>query len=326
VTRAKPLGYARKGTNSPVTNNLTPIVRRCLILLAVFCSNFSSSHGQETATEKFEMGVWSVPPGFLNSVSSQDLSRKRLTGFRAKQPPGLSQYDARDFLTALGVEFPPGSEAIFDASAGNLVVRNTRENLELVDILTGGPVVVPFNPTVSISTYECALPAYFSTVTALWPSYFKLTESGAELTLLDRVSAVTKSGIRTAMNHVNSPISATPYRPPGANTSPPSFQKGEWGTIAESEIVVGPDGKTIDANVIYFFRQAGAHNISSDVSLNTSFTTMDGHPVVLSISPSPRKGRFIIVVANVSLASYRDWGLEKAPSSEVSATPEKSEP
>jgi general secretion pathway protein D len=43
--------------------------------------------------------------------------------------------DARTFLESSGVQFPPGSSAYFLASSSKLIVRNTQENLDLIDIL-----------------------------------------------------------------------------------------------------------------------------------------------------------------------------------------------
>jgi hypothetical protein len=305
---------------------------RATVLAMLLVLEFAA-FGQESApaNQKFEIGVWNVPRGFIeaiNSSSSQSTPLKLVPGFRSNQPPGLSQYDAKEFLELSGITFPPGSEAIFDASTGNLVVRNTRENLELVDSLTGGgPVAPPFNIAIEISTFECSLTAEYSSTEAPWPSYFKLIKSSPAPQLLDRVSAVTKSGVRAAMNHVITTTSAAPSAMPSAKTAGICFQDGEWGTISESEPVVGPDSKTIDANIIYRFRKPGANNAASEITLNTSFTANDGLPVVIWISPSPtEKGKFIVVVANIRLASYRDWGLEKGSPGASTGETEKSGP
>lgn len=285
-------------------------------------------------SEKLEVGVWNVPPEFIltlhptNSASSQNVPGKLVPGFRSGRPPELSQYDAKAFLEASGITFPPGSEAIFDAGTGSLVVRNTRENLELVDNLSeGGPVVSPSNIAIEISTFECALPAEYATTAAPWPSYFQLIKDCPDRLLLDRVSTVTKSGIRAAMNHILSKSNPTPAATPAEKKAGETFQPGELGTIAESELVLGPDGQTVDANLTYRFRQMGAGNTPSEVTLNTSFTTTTGHPVVISVSPSPtEKGKFIVVVANIRLAGYRDWGLKKDPPDATPGKQEKASP
>jgi len=298
-------------------------------VVTVFLILGSSAIAEEATSpkEKLETGVWRVPPGLLAAVStssSQVEPLKRLPGFRSEQPAELAQYDARNFLEQMGLTFPEGSEAIFDAASGCLIVRNTRENLELIES-SGCPSGLPTsNVAVEISTYACKLPAEYSASAAPWPSYFKLIKSGADLKLLDRVSTVTKSGVRSSLNHV---VSATTAAPPAAKTDAKSFRDGESGTIAECETTVGPDGRTIDANVTYRFRQGGINNAPSEITINTSFTTLDGHPVILSISPSPtEEGKSIVTIANIRTSNYCDWGFDNLPSGAAKKTPSKSDP
>jgi general secretion pathway protein D len=100
---------------------------------------------------------WKVPPGFLSQAPS--------TGAGASDPlapPGAAgaadptkgtgssiakKLEARDYLTAAGITFPPGSSAIFLPSSSRLIVKNTQENLDQIDIivensLNQGPVQV----------------------------------------------------------------------------------------------------------------------------------------------------------------------------------------
>lgn len=47
----------------------------------------------------------------------------------------ISRQDARTFLEASGVTFPPGASATYLASSSKLVVRNTQENIDLIEQL-----------------------------------------------------------------------------------------------------------------------------------------------------------------------------------------------
>jgi general secretion pathway protein D len=47
----------------------------------------------------------------------------------------VSRETAKDFLAAQGVAFPPGASANFLPQSSRLIVRNTQDNLELVDAL-----------------------------------------------------------------------------------------------------------------------------------------------------------------------------------------------
>lgn len=70
-----------------------------------------------------------VPPGFITSTP---------TGAGGAETPGVgvaAQSTAKLFLESQGVQFPTGASANFIASSSRLIVRNTQENLDLVDAL-----------------------------------------------------------------------------------------------------------------------------------------------------------------------------------------------
>jgi general secretion pathway protein D len=70
-----------------------------------------------------------VPPGFISSTPSGGGGAD--AGFGAT----AGRSTAKDFLESQGVQFPPGASANFLASSSRLIVRNTQENLDLVDAL-----------------------------------------------------------------------------------------------------------------------------------------------------------------------------------------------
>lgn len=69
-----------------------------------------------------------VPPGFITSTP---------TGAGGGSDAGGSagRSTAKDFLESQGVQFPAGASANFLPSSSRLIVRNTQENLDLVDAL-----------------------------------------------------------------------------------------------------------------------------------------------------------------------------------------------
>ncbi|HEV7402957.1 MAG TPA: Amuc_1098 family type IV pilus outer membrane protein [Chthoniobacteraceae bacterium] len=103
---------------------------------------------------------WKVPPGFLSTSPSTGGAGDALL------PPGgaagggaaatdatrggsgiAKKLEARDYLTAAGINFPPGSSAIFLPSSSRLIVKNTQENLDSIDVIVdsireSGPVQV----------------------------------------------------------------------------------------------------------------------------------------------------------------------------------------
>ena len=89
-----------------------------------------------------------VPPGFISSsvnVSANSLNQGPTrvgsggTGKDTQESTGgqqlVNRQTASDFLKDQGVPFPPGASANFLPQSSRLIVRNTSENLELVDAL-----------------------------------------------------------------------------------------------------------------------------------------------------------------------------------------------
>jgi general secretion pathway protein D len=91
-----------------------------------------------------------VPPGFISSSINVGVSALNQPATKAGgQPTGtgkdtqestggqqlVNRQTALDFLKDQGVPFPPGASANFLPQSSRLIVRNTEENLELVDAL-----------------------------------------------------------------------------------------------------------------------------------------------------------------------------------------------
>jgi general secretion pathway protein D len=90
-----------------------------------------------------------VPPGFISSSVNLGSSALTKTAATAAAPSGtgkdtqestggrqlVNRETAKDFLETQGVPFPPGASANFLPQSSRLIVRNTQDNLELVDAL-----------------------------------------------------------------------------------------------------------------------------------------------------------------------------------------------
>lgn len=78
-------------------------------------------------TETLITKEYRVPPGFITNLPSG--------GGGGTTDGSAAQSGAKVFLESQGVQFPPGASANFLASSSRLIVRNTQENLDLVDAL-----------------------------------------------------------------------------------------------------------------------------------------------------------------------------------------------
>lgn len=84
------------------------------------------------ATDTLITKEYRVPPGFITATpTGGGGGGAESAGFGGS----VGQSTAKNFLESQGVQFPPGASANFLASSSRLIVRNSQENLDLVDAL-----------------------------------------------------------------------------------------------------------------------------------------------------------------------------------------------
>jgi len=83
------------------------------------------------ATDTLITKEYRVPPGFISATPTGGGGSSEAGGFGG----AANQSTAKSFLESQGVQFPPGASANFLASSSRLIVRNSQENLDLVDAL-----------------------------------------------------------------------------------------------------------------------------------------------------------------------------------------------
>jgi general secretion pathway protein D len=87
-------------------------------------------------TDVLEQREFKVPPGFITGVSGE--AEPEAVAGRELNTGGArlsARLGAKDFLESQGINFPPGTSANFNAGTSRLVVRNTAENLDLIESL-----------------------------------------------------------------------------------------------------------------------------------------------------------------------------------------------
>lgn len=109
-----------------------------------------------TPTETLVTKEWKVPPGMMATAPAAGGAEAGglapagagMGGDATRGSTGIARRtEAKDYLAASGVTFPPGSSAIFLPTSSKLIARNTQENLDLIDAIvesanTSGPVQV----------------------------------------------------------------------------------------------------------------------------------------------------------------------------------------
>jgi general secretion pathway protein D len=87
-------------------------------------------------TDVLEQREFKVPPGFITGVTGEAepeaVAGRQLNTGGARLSARLG---AKEFLESQGINFPPGTSANFNAGTSRLVVRNTAENLDLIESL-----------------------------------------------------------------------------------------------------------------------------------------------------------------------------------------------
>ncbi len=92
-----------------------------------------------------------LQPSFLSAAVSADqataaATRGRSTATRRSLIDRVTiarDTDIKAYLEGKGVVFPPGSQIVYSPISNKLIVRNTPENLELIDLLVGGAEAIP---------------------------------------------------------------------------------------------------------------------------------------------------------------------------------------
>jgi hypothetical protein len=93
---------------------------------------------QSMPTDVLVTKEWKVPPGFM-AGNPQPGATDPLAPAGADPTRGgagiVRRMEMKDYLTSAGVTFPPGTSAIFLPSTSTLIVKNTKETLDLVDAI-----------------------------------------------------------------------------------------------------------------------------------------------------------------------------------------------
>lgn len=86
-------------------------------------------------TDTLLMKEYKVAPGFLSNAPVMSTNNAPTTRPGASSSSVAGRPSAREYLEMNGVSFPPGASAQFIASSSRLIVRNTQDQLDLIDTI-----------------------------------------------------------------------------------------------------------------------------------------------------------------------------------------------
>ena len=84
-------------------------------------------------TKEYKVPPTFIPPKPLDNTSA--LPQAGTSDSSNNMPRVAARYNAQDYLASQGVDFPTGASANYLPSGSKLVVRNTRDNIDLIDSL-----------------------------------------------------------------------------------------------------------------------------------------------------------------------------------------------
>lgn len=225
-----------------------------LFSFVVFCL----SSGQEKSGDLFTH-AYTVQSGFLSALSKD----------------GNTRTPIKTMLMQRGVQFPKGASVVYNASSGTLVMRNTMEQLEHLELLLedfqeqGTPrqihIVVEFIEVMGALYHDWMFENRItSDGTPLRKQAQDWIRSG-EATVLDTAIVTARSGQRAKTESVSSVLYPTepgvPEIPneiflegegtesPIARNVPSAIETRNVGTTLEVDPVLGADNFTIDLNL-----------------------------------------------------------------------------
>lgn len=274
-----------------------------LLLLAASCA--------WPAPDELVYEAWAIPLSVVATTVSENgaLTRKAKPGFVPRHETG--QWDAAEFVKALGADTTPGAEATYDNVSGTLIVKNTQKNIAFLGatLAHAGLENLMIQLIAEISVYECVLTVPVKGDFTAWPDVAWLTRKAPkEVRLLDRISGTTRSGKRSKF------VRRVSQNPASSQIEEPAEGRllgdAESGLATEVECVVGPD-EVIDTNLNFQWRGKLANGIPTSISQTAMFSSTDGHQVVIHVSALENSpGKYLVTTANLRLHAPGDWTLE----------------
>ncbi len=235
-----------------------------------------------------------VPPSYLSQGRalhrSQDDPFSDLGGGGggALEPTFMIRATARDILQSFGISFPPGSSANYISSSSTLVVRNTPENIQLVEAYVMSvkeEVQKTVGVTVQIVEAEASVLRRLVEETRALADHraaWEELKAHPQTSILTTNWLETRSGeqakIEAGRNHVYHTGAEVVAAKEGAIASQisPVQNTQRVGTIIGVDPVIGADGITIDLRVSIDHDYAEPQQIESTANIADGQIQLDG--------------------------------------------------
>lgn len=254
--------------------------RNAVVVLLLWLAFVQSDFADEAGAPQFEFRAYPIQPGvFKTLIEIPDDSAPSAVVSSNRPAVVVRDDDIKKFFVEAGVPFPAGSMISHNARQNLLIVRNTAENLDLLERVIGrGPCIEPTQVAIEARflqmTRETANDLFKPEVMLGRVSVIKEEtlrrirelEGQKKITVLAQPKLTTVSGntaqvksaqeIRYATNDAYAPRAATNW--PGTSAEghpegcgyPGGFETREIGAMLNATPTIGPDGQTINLTLV----------------------------------------------------------------------------
>ena len=238
ATVAEAIAFLRKKSVELDTTETDPARKGVNFVLKLEGTPASGTHAVSTADTRITLSLTNIPmSAALDYITKLAGLKYKIEPYAVtishpsellitkvyKVPPGfLGKSEALDYLKYSGVVFPPGASANFLSSSSKLVVRDTEENLDLVDqIVDNANLASASNQRINFQT------RVFVVSESEWKKLPKLSHDLLTSFFADKPSHPAPTG-------------EDPVTPQVSATTEPNIPKSEADIL--KQLVKGPDG------------------------------------------------------------------------------------
>jgi len=256
---------------------------------------------KEAAAPELFTVVYNVPPTLLSFPIENDSGPAEAADPFAEpvrsSDSNSSIKTVQKILEFVGVTFPKGASAIFNPSNSSLIVRNTRDQLDLIEVFLEN--IVEDSEKQILVIFEMIEVDHLDF--SDWFLSNTMDHDGTELrkaaqewvregrgTILSTTTVMARSGQRAKNESISEHIYPTEFDPPEipnevtlsdraeapiTGVTPTAFETRNLGVTIEVDPVIGADGVTIDLNLAPERVELEGHTIWSSEDADEMFQT-----------------------------------------------------
>ncbi len=253
-----------------------------------------------------------VPPNAFLSVPDKSQAKRKVVprpgvvSLGGQESEGI--YGVVEWLKRSGITFPQGSEATYVADRSLLISRNSKDNLEKIDVLlnSGAPRDQPASIRSEIVVATFHAPGELLDNPSLALSELKKI-AGDSWREIAKLEILSKSGMNASASAINGETTQS------GEAKTAKFPDGAWGSSCEIETILNPDGYSMDVDVWFRYRGRPDQNQPPlDLEYKGATTAWDGFPQFLQMIKGDKDTPASAVILRNTQVLPSSWPMNKA--------------